>query len=221
MGAMHPNSNQYDTTLSAGMQVPVLRELAHCVYRGRYGVSPRYKWRGKRRAPGGTSNRGAAAPCAWSFQGGESREGGNRNPPSLVCLWFLSAQAERNAPGRADNDADRNRFDSEEDRSAAISDGERPPAGPFLNDQKGAKESVKEGDCRRPKVRSPLFPPKGEKSVRSLVSPPPNTPHSVGLVLGTHLDNPPLKTNKHRENRDPNGAQRSGSIWERRGKGAE
>ena len=163
MGAMHPNSNQYDTTLSAGMQVPVLRELAHCVYRGRYGVSPRYKWRGKRRAPGGTSNRGAAAPCAWSFQGGESREGGNRNPPSLVCLWFLSAQAERNAPGRVDNTANRNHFCLEENRSAAISDGERPPAGPFLNDQKGAKESVKEGDFDFPL-----------------------------------LDNPPLKTTKHR-----------------------
>ena len=80
-----------------------------------------------------------------------------------MCLWFLSAQAERNAPGRADNDADRNRFDSEEDRSAAISDGERPPAGPFLNDQKGAKESVKEGDFDFPL-----------------------------------LDNPPLKTTKHR-----------------------
>ena len=97
-----------------------------------------------------------------------------------------------------------------------------PPAGPFLNDQKGAKESVKEGDYRRPKVRSPLFPPKGEKSVRSLVSPPPNTTHFVGLVLGTLLlDNLPLETTKHRENRVPNGAQRSGSIWERRGKGAE
>lgn len=189
---------------------------------GRYEVSPGRKKPNNRRAWGGTSNRGAAAPpCVWPFQGGESREGGNRNSPSLGCLWFLSAQAERNAPGRADNDADRNHFDLRENQFHSISDGERPPAGPFLNDQKGAKESVKEGDCRRPKVRSPLFPPKGEKSVRSLVSPPPNTPHSVGLVLGTHLDNPPLKTNKHRENRDPNGAQRSGSIWERRGKGAE
>ena len=63
---------------------------------------------------------------------------------------------------------------------------ERPPAGPFLNDQKGAKESVKEGDFDFPL-----------------------------------LDNPPLETTKHRGNRDPNGAQRSGSIWERRGKGAE
>ena len=68
---------------------------------------------------------------------------------------------------------------------------ERPPAGPFLNDQKGAKESVKEGDCRRPKIRSPLFPPGGEKSVRSLVSPLPNTTHSVGLVLGTRPDTHP------------------------------
>ena len=85
-----------------------------------------------------------------------------------------------------DNTANRNHFCSEENRSAAISDGERPPAGPFLNDQKGAKESVKEGDFDFPL-----------------------------------LDNPPLKTTKHRENRDPNGAQRSGSIWERRGKGAE
>ena len=40
---------------------------------------------------------------------------------------------------------------------------ERPPAGPFLNDQKGAKESVKEGDFDFPL-----------------------------------LDNPPLKTTKHR-----------------------
>ena len=39
-----------------------------------------------------------------------------------------------------------------------------PPAGPFLNDQKGAKESVKEGDFDFPL-----------------------------------LDNPPLKTTKHRE----------------------
>ena len=126
------------------------------MYRGRYVVSPRYKWRGKRRAPGGTSNRGGRGPpCVWSFQGGESREGGNRNPPSLGCLWFLSAQAERNAPGRVDNATNRNCFDSEEDRSTAISDGGRPPAGPFLNDQKGAKESVKEGDFDFPLLDNP------------------------------------------------------------------
>ena len=95
--------------------------------------------------------------CARGFKGG------NRNPPSLGCLWFLSAQAERNAPGRADNTSNRNRFCSKENRSAAISHGERPPAGPFLNDQKGAKESVKEGDFDFPL-----------------------------------LDNPPLKTTKHR-----------------------
>ena len=104
---------------------------------------------------GGTSNRGAAAPLCWPFQGGESREGGNRNPPSLGCLWFLSAQAERNAPGRVDNTANRNHFCSEENHSAAISDGERPPAGPFLNDQKGAKESVKEGDFDFPLLDNP------------------------------------------------------------------
>ena len=62
-----------------------------------------------------------------------------------------------------DNTANRNHFCLEENRSAAISDGERPPAGPFLNDQKGAKESVKEGDFDFPL-----------------------------------LDNPPLKTTKHR-----------------------
>ena len=39
--------------------------------------------------------------------------------------------------------------------SATISDGERPPAGPFLNDQKGAKESVKEGDFDFPLLDNP------------------------------------------------------------------
>ena len=53
----------------------------------------------KFRSPGVTSNKGARRPpCAWSFQGGVSKEGGNRNPPSLACLWFLSARAERNPP---------------------------------------------------------------------------------------------------------------------------
>ena len=54
-----------------------------------------------------------------------------------------------------DNTANRNHFCSEENRYAAISDGERPPAGPFLNDQKGAKESVKEGDFDFPILDNP------------------------------------------------------------------
>ena len=62
-----------------------------------------------------------------------------------------------------DNAANRNRFCPEENCFISISNGERPPAGPFLNDQKGAKESVKEGDFDFPL-----------------------------------LDNPPLKTTKHR-----------------------
>ena len=45
--------------------------------------------------PGGTSNRGAAAPLIGRFKGmGFLREGGNRNPPSLRQLFgdFLAAQ---------------------------------------------------------------------------------------------------------------------------------
>ena len=68
-----------------------------------------------------------------------------RRSAGLLCLW--GATTRRAKPRRI----------------SLFLMGERPPASPFLNDQKGAKESVKEGDFDVPL-----------------------------------LDNPPLKTTKHR-----------------------
>ena len=82
-----------------------------------------------------------------------------------------------------DNATNRNCFDSEEDRSTAISDGGRPPAGPFLNDQKGAKESVKEGDFDFPLLDNyPLETTKHRGASAPLLDVPPGA-----VLLLRHL----------------------------------
>ena len=60
-------------------------------HRRRYEVSRRCKWRNNRKAPGGTSNRGAAAPlCLVVSRGGLSRRGKSKSPSltdSFAPFW--------------------------------------------------------------------------------------------------------------------------------------
>ena len=75
-----------------------------------------------------------------------------------------------------------------------------PTAGPFLNDQKGAKESVGKGGSRRRKLHIPRVPLRGTL-VRSAAAPFPSAPASLGCgrVPCSPFPTPiPLQTAKHR-----------------------
>ena len=97
-----------------------------------------------------------------------------------------------------------------------------PTAGPFLSDQKGAKESVREGDGVAASCAS-LASPLGNSRTLRCGSFPIRT-RFAGLRTGPLLppsQHPSPLNDQAQGEGDPNGAQRSGSIWERRSKGAD
>ena len=95
-------------------------------------------------------------------------KGGNRNPPFRLAFAYFrpveSRPPEGGPPRKGNLLSDHTELLCEKRKSVCCRLRRRlPPGGPFLNDQKGAKESVKEGDSDFPL-----------------------------------LDNPPLKTARHR-----------------------
>ena len=68
---------------------------------------------------------------------------------------------------------------------------ERPPAGPFLNDQKGAKESVKEGDFDFPLLDNPPLKTTNQRGAAAppLLDVPPKLSYRYVICTGGLLRN--------------------------------
>ena len=144
-------------------------------------------------------------------------KGGNRNPPFRLAFAYFrpveSRPPEGGPPRKGNLLSDHTELLCEKRKSVCCRLRRRlPPGGPFLNDQKGAKESVKEGDSDFPLLDNPPLKtanqggassgqsphrsprPGGQVSLRSLAPPLPNEPASLGFVwvpVSPLLDVPP------------------------------
>ena len=135
-------------------------------------------------------------------------KGGNRNPPFRLAFAHFrpveSRPPEGGPPRKGNLLSDHTELLCEKRKSVCCRLRRRlPPGGPFLNDQKGAKESVKEGDSDFPLLDNPpLKTARHRGAPAPLLDVPPKpsyrkAPRAVGLRCNAAGARSTIGTNSH------------------------